>query len=81
MEDVKELIWFNPKEILPKENVYVLCAFADFSYRPEAPYYESPYWAGRYIEDDEWRDDAGEAFHTKNIKRWAYIQAPQEDKV
>ena len=80
MEDVKELIWFDPKDIMPKEYTPVLVALADFAYRGLAPYFESPYWVGKYVSGDmcsfNWFDDFGQAYSTEDIVRWAYIPKP-----
>ena len=77
MEDVKELIWFDPRDVLPKKNVHVLIELDSASLCFCADYNQSPYYVYMYIDDNgygfAWRNDAGEALYTSDIRRWAYI--------
>lgn len=72
MEDVKELIWFSAKEVLPKEGVQVLVQL-----------YNKDYDICCYIEDESYGFDwIGNvlSYKTYDIKKWAYIPEPMEDK-
>lgn len=83
MEDVKEIIYFNPKEVLPEEGKYVL------AYTNEDEYIVVKHIKGQYnielLRDDMiiesyWACD-GVALDDDEVLRWAYIPKPSlEDR-
>lgn len=72
MEDVRELMWFSPKDVLPKEDSCVLIYVAE-----EGKY---TYFYAKYINDiergDSYWTDGDYFIEDCGVKRWAYIPAP-----